>query len=60
MLGYAVYNYAYYLFGARMNELFPLYVLLFVLPIVALMLALGRLDAEAIAGSSARAHRSAG
>jgi hypothetical protein len=49
MLGYAVYNYAYYIFGARMNELFPLYVLLFVLPIVALILALGRLDAEVVA-----------
>jgi hypothetical protein len=48
MLGYAVYNYAYYIFGARMNELFPLYVLLFVLPIIALMLALGRLEPEAI------------
>lgn len=48
MIGYAVYNYAFYLFGARMNELFPLYVLLFVLPVIVLILALGRLDAEAI------------
>jgi len=49
MLGYAVYNYAYYLFGARMNELFLLYVTLFVLPIVGLMLGLGGLDAQRVA-----------
>lgn len=49
MLGYAVYNYAFYLFGARMNELFLLYAALFVLPVIALALALGRLDAGAVA-----------
>jgi hypothetical protein len=49
MLGYAVYNYAFYLFGARMNELFPLYAVLFVLPFIALALALGHLDAGAVA-----------
>ena len=35
MLGYAVYNYAFYLFGARMNELFLLYAVLFVLLAIA-------------------------
>jgi hypothetical protein len=49
MLGYALYNYAFYVFGARMNELFPLYVGLFVLPAVALALALGRYDVTALA-----------
>lgn len=48
MLGYAVYNYAYYLFGAALNVFFPLYAALFVLPIFALILALGRVDADAI------------
>jgi len=50
MLGYAVYNYAYYLFGAALNVFFPLYAALFVLPVFALILALGRVDAAAIAG----------
>jgi hypothetical protein len=49
MLGYAVYNYAYYVLGARMNELFLLYVTLFVLPVVGLVLALGRYDVAALA-----------
>ncbi len=58
MLGYALYNYAYYVFGARMNELFPLYVTLFVAPAVALVLALGRFDATALtAAVSGRAQR---
>ena len=37
MLGYGVYNYAYYLFGAALNAFFPLYVLVFVLSSVTLM-----------------------
>jgi hypothetical protein len=49
MLGYAVYNYAYYLFGAALNAFFPVYAALFVLPVLALILALGRVDADAIA-----------
>jgi hypothetical protein len=50
MLGYAVYNYAYYLFGAALNWFFPLYVALFSLPVIGLVLALGNLDARAVAG----------
>jgi hypothetical protein len=50
MLGYAVYNYAYYLFGAALNAFFPLYAALFVMPVFALILALGRIDAGALAG----------
>ena len=48
MLGYAVYNYAFYLFGARMNELFPLYAALFVAPMIGLALTLGSVDAGRI------------
>lgn len=50
MLGYSMYNYAFYLFGATLNWAFPLYVVLFMLPVFALILALGRLDAAAVAG----------
>lgn len=49
MLGYALYNYAYYVFGARMNELFLLYIAAFVLPAVTLAILLGRYDATALA-----------
>lgn len=49
MLGYAAYNYAYYLFGAKLNLFFPVYIVLFTLPVFALILALGRLDARPIA-----------
>jgi hypothetical protein len=51
MLGYVVYNYAYYLFGARMNELFPAYVALLVLPTVSLAVLLHRADVAGIAQS---------
>lgn len=36
-LGYAVYNYAFYLFGAALNIQFPLYVAIFVLAVVNLV-----------------------
>lgn len=49
MLGFSVYNYAYYLFGASLNWLFPAYVALFTVPVFALILALGRLDADRLA-----------
>jgi hypothetical protein len=49
MLVYAVYNYAYYLFGAALNAFFPVYAALFALPVFALILALGRIDADAVA-----------
>ncbi|MBN2248001.1 MAG: hypothetical protein JW733_04815, partial [Coriobacteriia bacterium] len=50
MLAYAVYNYAYYLFGARLNAVFPLYVVLFVLAVLALVYLLARLDVGELAG----------
>jgi hypothetical protein len=53
MLGYCAYNYAYYLFGARINTLFPIYVGLFIGPIFALIMALVRFDVPAIAAAFA-------
>jgi hypothetical protein len=53
MLGYAVYNYGFYLFGAELNVLFPLVVLLVVLSVLALIAALGRIDAENVAADYA-------
>jgi hypothetical protein len=48
-VGYAVYNYAFYLLGAALNVFFPLYVVSVVLAAVLLVLSLGRLDASSIA-----------
>lgn len=42
MLGYGVYNYAFYLFGAALNVFLPLYLAAFVLSAAALILALSR------------------
>ena len=39
-LAYAVYNYAYYLFGAALNAFFPLYVAALITAALALILAL--------------------
>jgi hypothetical protein len=50
-LGYMLYNYAYYLFGARINALFPAYVVLWVLAAIALMLSLPGVDAEKLAAA---------
>lgn len=50
-LAYVIYNYAYYLFGARINVWFPAYVALFVLGVLAEILALGTADVNAIAAS---------
>lgn len=49
VLAYSVYNYAFYLFGARMNELFPAYVLVFVLSAVGLMVGLSQVAASEVA-----------
>jgi len=51
MIAYAVYNYAFYLFGASLNVFFTLYVLAFVVAVVTLMLALSQLDVAAVARS---------
>jgi hypothetical protein len=44
VIGYAVYNYAFYLFGAALNAFFPLYVAAFVLAVVALIIVLSSTD----------------
>lgn len=49
LLGYAVYNYAFYLLGAALSVFFPLYVIAFVLAAVAIILALARVDVVGIA-----------
>ena len=51
VLGYASYNYAYYLFGAALNAFFPLYLAALVLSVVTLILSLSRIDASAVAAS---------
>ena len=53
MLGYSIYNYGYYLFGAALSWFFPLYVVLFSLGVITLILALSRLDVEAMAADFA-------
>jgi hypothetical protein len=49
VLGYGAYNYAYDMLGASLNVFFPLYVVLLVLSVVALILALSRTDAVQVA-----------
>lgn len=49
VLGYGIYNYAYYLFGAALNIFLPLYVVLFVLSVITLILVLSRIDAVQVA-----------
>jgi hypothetical protein len=46
---YAVYNYAFYLFGAALNVFFPLYVFTVLVAVVTLILALSHLDVAAVA-----------
>jgi hypothetical protein len=51
MAGYAVYNYAFYLFGAALNVFFPLYVVSFLLGILTLGRLLSHLDVTVVADS---------
>lgn len=37
LLGYAIYNYAFYMLGSALNAMFPLYIALFVAAMIALM-----------------------
>ncbi len=53
LLAYAAYNYAFYLFGARLNAFFLLYVASLVLAVTALIVALSRLDVAGLAASFA-------
>ena len=49
LLAYAVYNYAYYLFGAELNAFFPLYVALCVVSAVTLLMSIAAVDRRALA-----------
>ena len=55
MIAYAIYNYAFYLFGAALNVFFPLYALAVVVATIALILALSRLDISAVVQGFRRA-----
>jgi hypothetical protein len=48
VLGYAIYNYAFYLFGAALNVFFPLYIAAFLASSFTLLLAVVRLDAQVL------------
>jgi hypothetical protein len=48
MLDYALYNYAYYLFGTAFNRFFLIYVALFTLSMLALIFALANVDVKGI------------
>jgi hypothetical protein len=50
-VGYALYNYAFYLFGAALNVFFVLYVVAVVLAAIALILAVSQIDAASVAAS---------
>jgi hypothetical protein len=54
MAGYAIYNYAFYLFGAALNAFFPLYAACVLLGTVTLGVAVSRLDIIVVASSFAR------
>jgi hypothetical protein len=51
LIGYAVYNYAFYLFGAALNAVFPLYALALVLAVVVLITELSAIDSSRVAQS---------
>lgn len=48
-LGYAIYNYSFYLFGAALNAYFLLYIVALLLAIAAMVLGLSRTSAQALA-----------
>ena len=54
VLGYCVYNYAFYLFGATLNTFFAIYVASFVTSVITLILALSRTDVAVVAAGFQR------
>jgi hypothetical protein len=48
-LGYSLYNYAYYVFGAAFNDIFVLHIALFSFSIAAVVLVIANIDVAAIA-----------
>ena len=53
MLGYSIYNYAFYLFGVALNAFFPFYVAAMILSVAALILVLSHIDVAAVAADFA-------
>jgi hypothetical protein len=51
MLGYAFYNYVYYLFGAALNAFLPIYVGTLVISVVILIVSLPRMDMPLLAAN---------
>jgi hypothetical protein len=51
VLAYAIYNYAYYLFGAALNVFFPIYMAVFILSVTTFVLALSCVDATSVAAN---------
>jgi hypothetical protein len=51
LVGYALYNYAFYLFGAALNAFFPLYVAAVVLAAIVLILALSHVHPSRVSAS---------
>jgi hypothetical protein len=51
LIGFALYNYAFYLFGAALNAFLPVYVVAVVLAATVLILALSQIDASQFAHS---------
>ncbi len=56
-LGYSLYNYAYYVFGAAFNDIFVLHMALFSLSIANLVLVIANIDVAAIAAVFRRVRR---
>ena len=50
-LAFAIYNYAFYLFGAALNTFFPLYLALVIAAAIALLAALTSISPDSVAGS---------
>jgi hypothetical protein len=49
MLGYSIYNYAFYLFGVALNAFFPFFIVALILSVAALILALSHIDSAQVA-----------
>lgn len=54
LLGYSLYNYAFYLFGAAFNKFFLLYVAIFTLSVYALIIGLSSINVDALTSGLAK------
>ena len=53
MLGYSIYNYAFYLFGVALNAFFPLYITILILSVTTVILVLSHIDIAEVVTSFA-------